>query len=771
MDYLRDAVELFRSGNPRAAERACEMRLADSRDDVDALALLAEIHVATGNHERAAATLARLVHYRPRDAAAHRRLAGALTGLGRAHEAAAALRVAIQIEPSSARAHNNLGQALMQVGNLPEAIQSFRMALTLDATYAVAHCNLALAHAASDNVEQALQCYEYALRHAPHLVDAWMGRGVLLARLHRCEPALQCFDAALTLRPGDANTLTKRALVLLSLERPMECLDSAAAAIRVDARLAEAHNVKAGALRRLGRHAEALRSLERALELEPTHLEAWRNRSTVLHEMGQVDAAMAACQKALELDPSDIQTRTRLLARMIPQVPLCVDDVVSARGAFEMRLREFESWLSLRDLDERDALTAAQQQFFYLSYQEASNRDLLQRYRSASAARLAGFTRLSEPGVEMTAVPALGTPRRFRLGIVSAHLYDHSVFNALVQGWLTCLDRTQFEITLFGLGPKQDALTSAAATSVDHVEMESRSTESWVRVIRARKLDALIYPEIGMNETTLALAALRLAPRQFAAWGHPETSGLPTIDGFLSAELFEPENAQDHYTERLIRLPNLGVHCRPYGVEAARVDRQSLHIDGDAPLFICPGVPFKYRPEDDRVFVEIARRLGSCTFIFFEHALAELSRKLHSRIATAFAKAELNAARYVRWIPWQARPGFFGLLRQADVYLDTLGFSGFNTMIQAIECDLPCITHEGKFMRGRLGTGILKRLGMPEWIAHDQEHYIDLAVTLGANAGIRAEVRTNIRRVKSIAYGDVEAVEALARVLLESATH
>ena len=38
------------------------------------------------------------------------------------------------------------------------------------------------------------------------------------------------------------------------------------------------------------------------------------------------------------------------------------------------------------------------------------------------------------------------------------------------------------------------------------------------------------------------------------AWGHPETSGLPTIDYFLTSALMEPEDGDDHYTERLVRL-------------------------------------------------------------------------------------------------------------------------------------------------------------------------------------------------------------------------
>ena len=72
-----------------------------------------------------------------------------------------------------------------------------------------------------------------------------------------------------------------------------------------------------------------------------------------------------------------------------------------------------------------------------------------------------------------------------------------------------------------------------------------------------------------MDATTAKLAALRLAPVQAASWGHPETSGLPTIDYYLSAQALEPADAQENYTEKLVALPNLGCWLVP-GEETSR---------------------------------------------------------------------------------------------------------------------------------------------------------------------------------------------------------
>ncbi len=462
--------------------------------------------------------------------------------------------------------------------------------------------------------------------------------------------------------------------------------------------------------------------------------------------------------------PDCLRAHTRLLAATIPSVPASEEEWAHARRNFDAELLRFETWLSSADLSEADAFTVAQQQFFYLSYREESNKTFLARYRGAAAAALAEF----EPSFRPPSQIAERSSRRFKLGFVSAHVFDHSVYRALLQGWLHCLDRSRFEVTIFSVGSKRDGCTLAAEASVDHFEAGVRSLADWVGSIRNRELDALIYPEIGMDEITLSLASLRLADRQYAAWGHPETSGLPTIDYYLSGALFEPPDAQDHYTERLVALPNLGVHCQPYEASPVPADFTALGIRGDSPVFVCPGVPFKYRPQDDRVLVEIARRLGRCQFIFFRHEKAEFSNRLQARIFGAFDAAGLDAGQYLVSVPWQPRPAFHGLLRQADVYLDTIGFSGFNTLMQGMEAHLPSVTREGRFLRGRLGSAILRRLGMSELVAADAAGYVEIAVGLAEDPNYRAQVREKIRARESILYADASAIDALTAVLLGS---
>jgi predicted O-linked N-acetylglucosamine transferase (SPINDLY family) len=278
----------------------------------------------------------------------------------------------------------------------------------------------------------------------------------------------------------------------------------------------------------------------------------------------------------------------------------------------------------------------------------------------------------------------------------------------------------------------------------------------------------LIYPEIGMDIMTTKLASLRLATVQVTAWGHPETSGLPTMDYYLSAECFEPLNAQSNYTEKLVSLPNLGCCYQPETVKSSTTDLTRLGINPNSPILLSPGVPYKYAPQHDHVFVDIARKLGSCQLIFFTHTKRELSAKFQQRLVLAFANAGLNFDDFCVFIPWQGKPEFYGLMHRADVFLDTIGFSGFNTAMQAMECGLPLVTLEGRFMRGRLASGILRRMNLTELITDSNAAYVDLAVKLVQDAEYRHDIRTRIAASRAILFDDRLPVYALETFLHEA---
>lgn len=762
MNSLEHARALARSGRLDEAEAACERLCAAGPTRLGALALLAEICLDAGRAESALGPLEEIARLQPSDAANLRRLGGALVSLGRTARAAEVLALAVAAEPGNVRGHNNLGQALLALRRLPEALACFSRALALDAGYLIARFNLGVALELAGRGTEALREYAAVTSVSPGHQAGWARRGALEWRLGRPAAALASLDRAIALRSDDAGSQALRAGALLALGRGAEALAAADQALALAPACIEALQFRSAALCQLDREEEALACLTRAAELAPGDPELRCNRAALLQRGGESEAARACYVAALQLDPGSVRARAGILETCVPAVPDTVQDVQRGRAAFECALGDFESWMSGLELHASDAWTLAQQPFFYLSYHEHENRTLLERYRRLSSAALARCQPESIPARNAF----VSERRRIRVGFASAHVHDHSVFRALTQGWIEQLDRNCFETSVFHLGRCHDAATQRARRAVDHFHAEARSLPEWARALADARLDVLIYPEIGIDRGTIALASRRLAPRQMVSWGHPETSGLPTVDDYISADALEPADAESHYSERLIRLPGLGVYIEPELPEPPTLDCASLGLPAECPWFVCAGTPFKYHPAHDPVWIDVARRVPGAVLVFFEYERRTLSARLRRRLESQFAAAGLDPGARLRWLPWQDRGAFRALLRQATAYLDTIGFSGFNTLWMAVEAGLPCVTMEGPYLRGRLGSGILRTLGCPELVAAGPADYVDVAVRLGSDANYRRAISERLRASVPGACRDARAVRGLERHLM-----
>jgi protein O-GlcNAc transferase len=501
-----------------------------------------------------------------------------------------------------------------------------------------------------------------------------------------------------------------------------------------------------------GRLLEAEALYVALLTAEPQNFYALNRLGILKYQCGHLDEAHRLLRAAIARNPHS------------DRALLNYATVLLAQKRFEDALENCDRALALKP---GDPDTLYNRGPFYLAYQEENNRKLFARYGELCA-QAAGQIRAKKQHHKWS----LKSP--LRVGIVSAHVRQHSVWDALLKGFMQRLDPGRIQIDVFHTGAVTDAETVWAMSRSAHFEQgEIERVETWTDRILARQPDVLLYPEIGMDPTIVYLASQRLADLQVAMWGQPHTTGLPTIDAFISAEALVPPDAEDHYSETLIRLPRLGCCIAPHQVDATTVDLEALGITQDRPLLLSPGTPYKYAPQHDWVFPEIAKRLGRCTIALFEDKSvpwADLNDPLRERLATAFNKRGLSFSDTCVVLPWQEGAAYYALMQRADILLDTIGFSGFNTAMQAMESGLPIVTRQGRFMRGRLASGILRSIGLEELIAMDEDHCVDLAVALVSDKNRRDAIRRRIEQRRDGLFNDVQAAHACQEHLLKLAS-
>jgi len=670
----------------------------------------------------------------------------------------------VKAAPRYAKAHVNLGIGLETLGDLAGAMQCFEAALAADAGDPYANYNVANQLYRRGELERSERLFRVALRSKPDFAEAQILLGnVLISRgterwqTGDLDAAIARYDEARELLPESAAPRYLLGNALVAQGRLADAIAPYRDALRVKPDFVDAYYSLGSALRHLGRHDEATRCFETAFGLTPDTAEGWHRLGHAFRDADRHRDGLGCLRKALSLDPEHAEARWAFAMHQLPAVYAATDDPGAARQAFSNELDALDRWLDASRLENAVQAVGSVQPFL-LAYQEHDNRRLLEQYGKLCA-------RVMGAWAERHGVPP---PRKragggaLRVGVVSSFFSNHSVWSAIVRGWFSELDPRRVALHGFYLRAREDDETRFARSRAAHFEAGSRDLRQWVDAILAQRLDALVYPEIGMDEITLRLASLRLAPAQAVVWGHPETTGLPSIDYYLSGADFEPPDAQAHYTERLVALPHLGCHYAAKALRPAAPDWGRWGIDPARGVFVCPGVPFKYAPQHDALLVEIARRARGSRLVFFLFNVNPgLSHKLRRRLERAFEARGLALDEHVSFIPWQDGAAFYGLLQQATVYLDTIGFSGFNTAMHAVECGLPIVAREGRFMRGRLASGILKRLGLDELVARSDEEYVSLAVRLMTDRAYRARMQQRMVAARPVLFGDTAPIRAM----------
>src|SRR5207237_6369697 len=130
-------------------------------------------------------------------------------------------------------------------------------------------------------------------------------------------------------------------------------------------------------------------------------------------------------------------------------------------------------------------------------------------------------------------------------------------FGKLTPGFIEHLDRERFEVVVIDAGAPPGPTGAAIAAAADRAVRIPRRLGPARQHVADLALDLLFFPDIGMDAITSFLAFARMAPVQLTTWGHPMTTGLPSIDWFVSADGLETEGADRFYSERLARLTRL----------------------------------------------------------------------------------------------------------------------------------------------------------------------------------------------------------------------
>jgi predicted O-linked N-acetylglucosamine transferase (SPINDLY family) len=590
--------------------------------------------------------------------------------------------------------------------------------------------------------------YRGILERDPKRAEAHRELSDLLCRRGATEEALHHGREALRLRPGWAYAHNSIGIALQALARLDEAIDQFDRALQAEPDHASAHVNLGNALLDKGNPDAAIGHYTRAVVLDPGNATAHLTLAMALEEDGRYAEALDAYRRAQALEPSD-GVRVKM-ATMLPLYPDSSAQIDQLRAQLGRSIDE----LMAQPLRLRDPAREVGQTAFLLPYQGRNDRELQMK--------LAALYEHACPELLYVA-PHCRSPRparaRLRVGFASKYFTAHSVgiwFNRLIA---LLAAEPDMEVVLIDLGGAADrelreACTRYLAPAQDLAEAR--------QAIAQEELDILVYADIGMEPLSYFLAFSRLAPVQCAMLGHPVTSGIRNVDYFISSALFEPEDAQAHYSEQLVKLASLPVFiARPLPPATTR-DRRQLGLPEDRTLYACPMMLHKFHPDFDAAMAAILRRDPRAEILLFGDSRYP---RRHEGLRRRFAAAHRDVADRIRFLPWANLEDLMSIIQLSDVVIDTFHFSAGTTAFLVLAFGTPLITLPGDYVRGRPTYGCYLKMGMMDCVARDAAAYVDLAVRTGTDRPFRDALRKRILETSSTLFADPAAAAELAGFL------
>lgn len=503
----------------------------------------------------------------------------------------------------------------------------------------------------------------------------------------------------------------------------------------------------AESLQKAGRLAESEGWYRRLLESVPDHPGALLGLAT-LREAYDVEEARAYLDRYIVLR-GDAAARLRR-ALILPSILQSEEEIERVRQRLDQDLDEVLDgrWKPVRHPEYEIGSTA-----FALAYHGRNDRALLAKL--GRACRAVYPARIDAPARSRAA------GRRLRVGFVSMYFHFHSIARTH-SGFITGLPRERFEVYVFAIAPRNDDWAAAIRSGAEHYVALPLDLDRAREAIEAAGLDVLLYTDLGMDPYTYFLAFWRLAPVQLVSWGHPVTTGVDTLDHFVSAAGLEPAGSEDQYTESLVRLPGffLPRYRRPQ-VDGPASAHAQLGVPAGTRLYCCLQTLFKLHPDFDPALRAILEGDEQAVIVLLESSPRGWTDQLQRRLERSLGRA----ASRVRFVPRMAQPEYQRFVAAAHVVLDPFHFGGANSTCEALALGVPVVTLPAFQLRGRFTLGLYDEMGIADCVAGSPEEYVGIALRLGRDAEFRDDLSRRIAERSGRLFERTDAGAALGEAL------
>jgi predicted O-linked N-acetylglucosamine transferase (SPINDLY family) len=692
---LSAAAAAYGQGRYAETEALCREILKALPDHVDAMHLLGMCAHDGRRLEEAQQLLERVIALDPRLHDAHNNLATVQFDLGNYEEARRCQERAIALKPNFAVALTNLGNTLMHLGLYQQALELHERAIKLKSDYADAFCNRGMVEIVLGKLDRAKESFDRALLFQPRHAEALVGNSMVSSELRHHEEAAAKLAMALAIKPGSPRILAQRGRLSYELQRLEPALADFEAALAISPKLELALRGKAQACLVMGKTAQAIAAAAALIEQNPRSEMGLALMGFAYSNQGEIDTAIEYLDRALAIRP---------------------DYGDAIRGKIFLQDYRAEADFALQQAVRRD--------WWDLIGSKLPQRTLPKR--------------------------PLDPEKRIVVGYVAAEFRQHSAGLTLLPV-LRNHDRARFEIICYYSWPGADEYTAMFKSMADvWVDAWQLSDDELADRIQADNVDILIDVSGHTTGNRLQVFARKPAPIQATGFGHATGTGMQTMDYVLADPVFIPPSARHLFPEKIHDLPCL-ITIEPVS------DLQPSELPMLRNGYVTFGVFNRiYKISDDaiRVWSRVMRELPGSKIIL-KHSLLDDPLLRDSLIArfVALGIAQEN----ITCMGSTSRNDHLLAFADVDISLDTFPQNGGISTWESLYKGVPVVAKLGIGASSRAGASIVAAVGLSDWVAEDDEGYVEIARRFATQPEHLAKLRADLpAQIAASPAGNVE---------------
>ncbi|MDA9538006.1 acetylglucosamine transferase [Bradyrhizobium sp. CCBAU 21362] len=676
-------------------EALCREILKALPDHVDALHLLGMCAHDGRRLEEARELLERVIALDPRLHDAHNNLATVHFDLGNFEEARRCQERAIALKPNFVVALTNLGNTLMHLGQYEQALELHERAIKIKPDYADAFCNRGMVEIVRGQIMRAKESFDRALLFQPRHAEAIVGSSMVCMELRHHEEAAAKLATALAIKPGSPRILAQRGRLSYELQRLEPALADFEAALAISPKLELALRGKAQACLVMGKTAQAMAAATALIEQNPRSEVGLALMGFSHSNQGEMDAAIEYLDRALAIRP---------------------DYGDAIRGKIFLQDYRAEADFALQQAVRRD--------WWDLIGSKLPRRTLPKR--------------------------PLDPDKQIVVGYVAAEFRQHSAGLTLLPV-LRHHDHANFKIICYYSWPGADEYTAMFKSLADvWVDAWDLSDDELADRIQADNVDILIDVSGHTTGNRLQVFARKPAPIQATGFGHATGTGMQTMDYVLADPVFIPPSVRHLFPEKIHDLPCL-ITMEPVS------DLQPSELPMLRNGYVTFGVFNRiYKISDDaiRVWSRIMREVPGSKIVL-KHGLLDDPLLRDSLIARFVAQgiAEEN----ITCLGTTSRNDHLMAFDKIDISLDTFPQNGGISTWESLYKGVPVVAKLGIGASSRAGASIVAAVGLGDWVAEDDDGYVEIARKFASQPDYLAKLRAGLpAQIAASPAGNVE---------------